>query len=281
MSAVEESIAKDIKKHKAWGQNASKKNSVGQTGNEQSYNSDNPLKTASTDLKIVDDFTDIESKADYSQTMDSSEKICIETDNNANKVRATKESTEDIGMDVSIDLQNTFASFSQEEQEAAIAHVQSLKEKAILSPLEQLKEDYIKFPENTKITVDAVLAHLKPQLKDYVKAWGAKEDLIYLDDLREVEALTTKMYQAFYRLHKRTIKDDNPSPLMSDLISKKKEKVTKKLANYKQTDETTAKEYQYIASIKQGRQNNKTKECQYIASANIEPHNEEPSVITL
>jgi len=151
-----------------------------------------------------------------------------------------------------------FTSLSEEEQIKALAFIQQFAQQAkqipYIEPLEQLKKDYIKFPENKKITVDSVLAHLKPQLKPYVKAWGAKEDTIFLNDFRKVEdtEIVNKMYNAFYQANMR----DNSIPLLSQLISKITKKTDKRIDNFELKPETNYKEYQQIEAIKRYRKNN-------------------------
>ncbi|NOR70836.1 MAG: hypothetical protein GQ532_14280 [Methylomarinum sp.] len=175
--------------------------------------------------------------------------ICKENEKSAKEIENKEESTKQL-QNEQTNLVNSFTSLSPEAQERAIefsnlnedeqkSYLSSFNESATLSVFDELKSNYKPFPDDQKTTVDNIQAHLKPQLKDYVKAWGAKEDLIYLDDLREIEPLTTKMYQAFYRANKK----DSSSPLLSDLIAKQTQKVTKRLNSFKPTDQATYKEH--------------------------------------
>lgn len=157
-----------------------------------------------------------------------------------------------------MDAQNTtqfslveiFASYTQEEQKAAIEFLNIPKEKRLeawnlvqsfvrqaCSPKRMTSKDmesariadvtarYVPFPENKTLTVEHIMEHFKSQLGNDLKYFGANDDRIYLDELRAIEPQTIKIYQTLFRAHQK----NKSVPLMKDLICKKSKRITKEL----------------------------------------------------
>lgn len=150
-----------------------------------------------------------------------------------------------------------FANMSEEDRQSLLSTFQE-KTKPNEQPtfqdlqqarLKEIQSRYTPFPKNKKITVENILAHLKNKFKNDLMYFGAKENNIYLDELRKIEPLTKKMYEKLSYENKK----ENSVPLIINIIPKKKEKVTKRLKNYTITPETTLKEHEEIRSIKQQR----------------------------
>lgn len=150
-------------------------------------------------------------------------------------------------------INEKWKSLTIEQKEQAIILQENFKSQAKLdstpSRFEEVKARYIPFPENKKLTVDNIQAHLKDQLGNDLKKYDAQEDNIYLDELRKIEPRTEQMCQKLKREHYK----DKSSLLMRDIVPKKSERITKRLKEFVVTDKTTSKEYQYINSVKQGR----------------------------
>lgn len=113
-----------------------------------------------------------------------------------------------------------FLQLAEEFSEKAKFEPQPLPEVCLLENIydfEQIAHRYKKFPEGRKLTIENILDHLKEQLGDCLKFFGAKEDSIFLDELRKLEPITQKMYDKLYYEHSKNPK----TPHLKEIISKK------------------------------------------------------------
>ncbi len=88
---------------------------------------------------------------------------------------------------------------------------------ALLSPIETLKKNYTPFPHTVRMNAENIIAHLRMELKDYIRAFGANDDYIYLDEFKTVEPSFESLCAILSREHRI-----NPKNLhISDILSKK------------------------------------------------------------
>ncbi len=124
------------------------------------------------------------------------------------------------------------------------------KSKSALSTLEKIKQNYTPFPQNVKMTVENIIAHLKNELANYLTAFGAKKDSIYLDQLRQIEPLTEKMYEKLRYEHKKNAS----SPLFTDFVKKKTERTDSKVISFsKEGEEFIKVQYDHIVRRKKSK----------------------------
>ena len=88
----------------------------------------------------------------------------------------------------------------------------------LLSPLERLKENYKQFPQGRKRNAENIIAHLRIELKDYVKAFGANDNYIYLNDFRKIEKQADTFEKRLSEAHQKSKLTANPVPKLSDII---------------------------------------------------------------
>jgi hypothetical protein len=111
--------------------------------------------------------------------------------------------------DIQINLLNEFITQSLEE---------TIPPLVLLSPLETLKKNYTPFPHGVTMSAENIIAHLKIELKDYVKAFGANDDYIYLHEFRKIEKKADSFEKSLSREHQNSKLTSNPIPKLSDLI---------------------------------------------------------------
>jgi len=106
-------------------------------------------------------------------------------------------------------------------------HLRLLEGSREETTFEDIKVGYTPYPKGQKMTVENITAHLKDQLGDYLTAFGAPEDLIYLDQLRKIEPLTDNLYSKLQYENRK----DKSSPIFTDFVPKKTERITKEIEN--------------------------------------------------
>lgn len=70
--------------------------------------------------------------------------------------------------------------------------------------ISEITERYkpLKMGEDEKLTFEKIRAHFKKNFQHDLKYFGAKENRVYLDELRKIEPLTPQIYSKLYGLHK-------------------------------------------------------------------------------
>lgn len=110
---------------------------------------------------------------------------------------------------------------------------------------EDIASSYTTYPEGQRMTVENIRAHLENQFKPYLKAFGAPEDRIYLNDFQKIEPQWKTMYDKLRYEHKK----DPKNSLLSELIPKISVRVDKEVAKYSEAETKKA------ASIRQSQIN--------------------------
>ena len=129
----------------------------------------------------------------------------------------------------------------EEERKAFLAGKFNLevdKDEARLAPI---KARYATFPEKMEMSVENIMAHLKKELGGHLKYFGAAENRIYLNELRKMEPLTTKMYNVLYSAVHRQKRENVPE--LTEIVPKISVKITKRTKNFKATPKTSVNEY--------------------------------------
>lgn len=92
----------------------------------------------------------------------------------------------------------------------------------------EIAANYRPYPEGKKMTVESITAHLKAQLGPYLKAFGAVEDRIYLNQLRKIEPATNRMDGILRYAHNK----DKSVSRLSKIFPTVSEKVAKRRMKY-------------------------------------------------
>ena len=123
-----------------------------------------------------------------------------------------------------------------------------IEEVRLAELLKEIIRDYTPYPEEQKLTSENIIAHLQAQLGEHLTYFGAKENHIYLDQLRKLEPMTGKIDERL-KYERNRDKDKGP-PRLSDMVWPKSARKTKEL---KFISKEKRKKYQRLALLEQSR----------------------------
>ncbi len=116
---------------------------------------------------------------------------------------------------------------------------------SLLSPFETLKKTYKPFPHSLRMNAENIIAHLKTELKDYVRYFGADNDYIYLDEFGKIEKRLSSINSELSKAHKI----NRDIPIMADMIPKKTVRTQKEQEVKTQAVQKAIKEMEHLKDL--------------------------------